>query len=75
MLDKDCAAIVNGGPDIMEVGKLTVDDIETVEIYDRRAPPQTTRKQPITAIPMRNAEGAGMANRLKPCTLVYVWLR
>ena len=34
-LDRDCSAMVNGGPSYSEIGKMTVDDIETLEIYDR----------------------------------------
>jgi len=57
-LDKDCAAIVNGGPAYTEIGKLTVDDIETVEVYggsttqsmpvsNGRRPPKPVPGQPI----------------------------
>lgn len=31
--DRQCAAIVNGGPETVEIGSLTVDDIESVEVY------------------------------------------
>ena len=34
LLDTDCSAVVNGGPDVVQIGKLTIDDVETVEIYD-----------------------------------------
>lgn len=57
-LDKDCVAIVNGGPAYTEIGKLTVDDVETVEIYggsttgsmpvsNGRRPPKAVPGQPI----------------------------
>jgi hypothetical protein len=75
MLDKDCAAMVNGGPDTVQVGNLTVDDVETVEIYDLRAPSRTTRRRPISAVPMANTDVAVWANGTKDCALVYVWLR
>jgi Carboxypeptidase regulatory-like domain len=75
MLDEDCIAMVNGGPDTATVGKLTVDDVETVEIYDTRAPARPTRRRPITPMPMSNTEIARGANSTKACALVYVWLR
>lgn len=75
MLDEDCAALVNGGPDTVSVGSLTVDDVETVEIYDMRAPSRPSRSRPIAAVPMNNTEIASWANGTKTCTLVYVWLR
>ena len=74
-LDKDCAAMVNGGPDFVEVGTLTVDDIETVEIYDTRGPARPSLNRPIQAVPMANADRAVWANHTKACALVYVWLR
>lgn len=74
-LDKDCAAMVNGGPDIVEIGTLTVDDIENVEIYDTRGPARPTLKRPIQAVPISNTDRAAWANHTKACALVYVWLR
>lgn len=74
-LDLDCAAIVNGGPDIVEVGSLTVDDIETVEIYDNGGPPRPTKRRPIARVPLSNADRAAWANYAKACAFVYVWLR
>src|ERR1044071_7246784 len=39
-IDTDCSVIVNGGPEIQDLAPLTVDDIESVEIYDvASAPP------------------------------------
>ena len=75
ILDRDCFAIANGGPDTVEIGKLTVDDVETVEIYDAQGPSRPTLRRPISRTPMTNADHAGTANRGKQCTLVYVWLR
>jgi hypothetical protein len=57
-LDKDCVAMANGGPAYVEIGKLTVDDVETVEIYggsstgsapvsNGRRPPRQAPGQPI----------------------------
>ena len=75
VLDRDCFAIANGGPDTVDVGKLTVDDVETVEIYDTRSPPRPTLRRPIARAPANNADHAISANRIRECTLVYVWLR
>lgn len=75
LLDADCLAVVNGGPDVVQIGKLTTDDIETVEIYDG-GPSRPTNRRPIAKMPMSNTERASFANFAKPCaSLVYVWLR
>jgi hypothetical protein len=74
-LDLDCAAIVNGGPDLAQIGKLTTDDIETVEIYDGGGTFRPTNRRPIARVPMSNADRAVISNFAKPCALVYVWLR
>ena len=75
LLDTDCSAVVNGGPDVVQIGKLTIDDVETVEIYDG-GPSRPTNRRPIAKMPMSNAERASFANFAKPCaSLVYVWLR
>jgi hypothetical protein len=87
-LDKDCVAMVNGGPDYTEIGKLTVDDIESVEIYNVGQSRQPTNRQagkPFggyqrfgTAqelVPITNTDRAAWANYTKKCTTVYVWLR
>lgn len=86
VLDRDCFAMVNGGPDITEIRDLTVDDIETVEIYDLGAS-QASARQPRPwsgnqrfgngsgLLPISNADQAVWANRTKSCTMVYVWLR
>lgn len=79
-IDADCSAVVNGGPDIVEVNTLTIDDIEMVEIYPRGASPRTSADKNIRAragagidaSPTRNAT---WANRTKACPLIYVWLR
>lgn len=48
-IDADCSAVVNGGPDIVEVNTLTIDDIEMVEIYPRGASPRTTADKNVRA--------------------------
>jgi protocatechuate 3,4-dioxygenase beta subunit len=90
-LDKDCAAVINGGPEFREMNDLTVDDIESVEIYDRRSgpsyaprgrpsPPRVGVRSPrvqlaIDPVPLTNTDRADHSNSTKTCTLVYVWLR
>jgi hypothetical protein len=74
-LDSDCVAIVNGGPDVTQVGALTVDDVETVEIYDMAAAPRPTRRRPIMPMPHSNTDRAAIGNSSKACAFVYVWLR
>jgi hypothetical protein len=89
-LDKDCVAMINGGPDYAEIGKFTVDEVESVEIYDTRArppganprPPAPRPGQPLHAarlaidpVPLTNTDRASWANMTKACTLVYLWLR
>jgi hypothetical protein len=87
LLDKDCVAMVNGGPDITEIGGLTVDDVETVEVYDVGRLPESSDRQPrpwsgnqrfgsgMGLVPITNTDRAVWANRTKACALVYVWLR
>src|SRR5262249_24449568 len=75
VLDRDCSAIANGGPDTVSIEKLTVDDVETVEIYDTQAPSRPTLRRPISRTPMNNADHVGPATRGKQATLVSVWLR
>jgi hypothetical protein len=33
-IDRDCTVVVNGGPDTTSLAPLTVEDVETVEVYD-----------------------------------------
>jgi hypothetical protein len=83
MLDKDCYAMVNGGPKITQIGRLTVEDIETVEIYvgsngpaprrGRQTPRQT--KTTLDHVPITNTDSASWANSTRACATVYVWLR
>ena len=89
-IDADCSVVVNGGPEIAELAPLTVDDIESVEIYDVSPPPPPSATRPVTGrmglpipirkpvidrVPLSNRYIADWANSTKKCTLVYVWLR
>ena len=37
--DRDCSVVVNGGPGTTSLAALTVDEIETVEVYGGGPPP------------------------------------
>ena len=43
-IDQDCSVVVNGGPEITTLETLTVDDVESVEIYDFVSPPLSAAK-------------------------------
>lgn len=88
-VDRDCSVIVNGGPQTTELGSLTIDDIETVEIYTRQGNPsrvpdirsarggvvRTPSHASVPSIPLSNTERATMENKARECPIVYVWLR
>ena len=87
-IDKGCVAMVNGGPDYTELANLTVDDIESVEIYhfgQQAAPSSNRQGAPFGGIrrfgngaellPLSNIEKASWANSTRRCAIVYVWLR
>ena len=87
IVDKDCVAIVNGGPGTTEIGKLTVDQIETMEVYVGPQDPGNSRgvirggivKQAshgsMPLVPLTNTREAAIQNRMKQCVTTYVWLR
>jgi hypothetical protein len=70
-LDKDCAVMINGGPSYAEVGKLTVDDVETLEIYDGNflgPAPVSRGGRPRAARPGEPIRRAGLNIDLVPIT-------
>lgn len=86
--DADCAGIVNGGPDIVDLSTLTVEDVEAVEVYvgsqnrgrsTPAGPPSRLVRgasgQSRARVPLGNTDRAIWADRTKSCALVYVWLR
>ena len=84
VLDTDCWAVKNGGPDAVELGKLTVDEIETIEVYlsvpaNRPAGGiGATVRSKRASIPnpqLTNTLEASHANWGRNCTTVYVWTR
>lgn len=90
-IDKECVAIVNGGPETTQIKNLTIDDIATVEIY----PPTMVASQRImmmdrpgsklvgkkgvadsrVIMPFENAQRAAIQNAALNCATVYVWMR
>ena len=90
-IDKDCAVVVNGGPEFTLLEPLTTDDIESVEIYDRSSGPvYAPRGRPAAPrpgvklarsqlsfdpVPISNTNLADHANSTKKCAVVYIWLR
>jgi hypothetical protein len=79
--DEDCSVIVNGGPATATLGSLTVDEIETMEVYaGTYAPPTGGRgrgfAKPAPAPTMlSNSSLARSENATKFCLTTYVWLR
>ena len=84
---RDCMVIVNGGPSITNLAHLTVDEVESVEIYGngsdiRRGTPGTvtiaTRGRPMATrqLSISNTNRAVIENGTRACpSAVYVWLR
>ncbi|HEY9226682.1 MAG TPA: carboxypeptidase regulatory-like domain-containing protein [Gemmatimonadaceae bacterium] len=70
--DRDCSVIVNGGPETVELEGLTLDDIESVEIYPVA---QGSRRASVPQVTLGNTRLALWRNWTKRCPLVYVWLR
>jgi hypothetical protein len=87
-VDKDCSAVKNGGPETVNLDKLTVDDVESVEIYRPATPTQAPPSRPGTSVagrrrvarskpgvPLDNIGTALSENWGRSCPVVYVWLR
>jgi len=85
-VDADCSVIVNGGPKIVDLNTLTIDDIEMVEIYPGSQNPgampvsanaRTGRPQRPSAVSIAPTAQrlAAWRNATKKCPLVYVWVR
>jgi len=91
LVDKDCVAIVNGGPTTVQLKQLTIDDVATVEIYpagtsaDQRS---LMMNRPQGAVvgkkgvadsrvraPFENTSRAAIQNAAMQCAEVWVWTR
>jgi uncharacterized protein (DUF2141 family) len=85
-VDPDCSVIVNGGPKIVNLNTLTIDDIELVEIYPGSQNPgamplsanartgRGSRASPPAVAPTAQRLAA-WSNATKACPTVYVWVR
>ncbi|MEO7457963.1 MAG: carboxypeptidase-like regulatory domain-containing protein [Gemmatimonadaceae bacterium] len=84
----DCQVVVNGGPTYMDLATLTVDDVESVEVYQtarvgrprsmQTGMPRITPARPSrgeTLVPLSNTSEAAFQNLTRNCPTVYVWLR
>lgn len=78
-----CTAVLNGGPQTVNVGALTVDDVESVEIYPSGGPPNAASAA-AKRIPSRATMPTSTDIREYPtlranvglgCPLIYVWTR
>src|SRR5205085_6145757 len=84
---RDCMVVANGGPEIVDLSTLTVDDVESVEIYAAYpggSPTVTTAQSKSkfskiktggNFVAVDNARRAKIENGSRICPAVYVWLR
>lgn len=83
---RDCMVVVNGGPDIVDLSTLTIDDVESVEVYSGYSDKAPTVEAPNLHGPLgksivnpfiwlSNSRFAQIENRTRHCPGVYVWLR
>ena len=87
-VDNGCSGVKNGGPETVSIDKLTVDDIESIEIYRPGTPTQAPVPKPTSNIagrkgvanskpglPLDNRQLAARENSGRSCPTVYVWMR
>jgi Carboxypeptidase regulatory-like domain len=76
--DDDCAVIVDGGPRTALLSLLTIDEVESVEVY-KTVPPLSAKldEDPTKIEPahINNANEAAVKNQGKRCPTVFVWMR
>ena len=82
---RDCMVVVNGGPDIIDLSTLTIEDVETVEVYAGyggqpsigaiNAKGELNKKIMNPFIWLSNSRFAQIENRTRRCPGTYVWLR
>ena len=78
----------NGGPAYIQLASLTVEEIETIEVYKALPSISMTRlpagqgarivnnaRVSVPQVQASNSREASIENRGKRCALVYVWLR
>jgi hypothetical protein len=82
---RDCMVVVNGGPSIVNLAYLTVDEVETLEVYldggSRRGLVGSIslgkRGRAVTSTPAiySNRDRAIIQNENRGCPIAYAWLR
>lgn len=82
---RDCMVLVNGGPSFADLSTLTIDDVESVEVYAGYISSATVlaasargplgKKISNNFNWLSNARHAQMENMTRHCAGVYVWLR
>jgi hypothetical protein len=82
---RDCMVVVDGGPEIADLSTLTVDEVESVEVYavfpkaptsnalELHGPVNKGIKNPFNWL--SNVRFAEEENRIRHCPGVYVWMR
>jgi hypothetical protein len=83
---RDCMVVADGGPEIVNLAMLTIDDVESVEIY--KAYPGALQTVSAAAPQSKNAKVKGgefvwfnnsrraiIENGARVCPAVYVWLK
>jgi hypothetical protein len=84
---RDCRVVVDGGPETVNLPTLTIDDVESVEVYPNYAS-SITRPTAAAVMPRRSAAGsrqgaaqvndarrAIIQNGARNCPGIYVWMR
>lgn len=83
-ISRECAVVVNGGPDIVPLTGLTTDDVESVEVYRvypkematvAAASPRSPNGRGGQFVQPRNTYNAQRQNAGRACMAMYVWLR
>lgn len=90
ILDADCSAVLNGGPGTVRLAALTIDDVESVEVYPTTGQNMAPTSRPNTVgrpvgkkgvadskvkIPIANTGRTASVNQGLVCAMVYVWTR
>ena len=83
-VNQECQLVVNGGPATVALARLMVDDVESIEIYERfprvsatvaAAAPRRGTVRGGQFGQLSNTRPAEMANGAMRCLAVYVWMR
>ena len=86
IIDRDCMVVADGGPEIVNLAFLTIDDIESIEIYKGYPPPMMTTHATKSRSKYSKVKGpefvwknpsrrAIIENGSRVCPGIYVWLR